>query len=204
MRSDLPAELRDPIISRFDLAGSPILTYTVASNRMDDEALSWFVDDTVTRALLACAASAPSPRSAADARGPRRARPGAPAGAQRHRRRHLAPAAPERAKRGGRTDVGGAEQSVRTIATVQSAAELAQMEIALSDGRRLRLDQVARVSDTVAEQRSAAYLNGQPVVGFEIVRTRGAGLTPTLVTQAVAPEAAEAGEPMDDLGEETA
>src|SRR6185295_15696054 len=32
-----------------------------------------------------------------------------------------------------------------------------------------------RVSDTVAEQRSAAYLNGAPVVGFEIVRTRGAG-----------------------------
>jgi ATP-dependent Clp protease ATP-binding subunit ClpX len=30
------------------------------------------------------------------------------------------------------------------------------------------------------------------------------GLTPTLVTQAVAPEAAEAGEPIDDLGEETA
>src|SRR5881409_3164416 len=53
VRSDLPAELRDPIISRFDLAGSPILTYTVASSRMDDEALSWFVDDTVTRSLLA-------------------------------------------------------------------------------------------------------------------------------------------------------
>ncbi len=64
---------------------------------------------------------------------------------------------------------------MRTIATVQSAAELAQMEIALSDGRRIRLDQVARVSDTVAEQRAAALLNGKPVVGFEIVRTRGAG-----------------------------
>ena len=81
----------------------------------------------------------------------------------------------QRESSGGRTDVGGAEQSVRTIATVQSAAELAQMEIALSDGRRLRLDQVANVSDTVGEQRSAAFLNGKPVVGFEIVRTRGAG-----------------------------
>ena len=54
-------------------------------------------------------------------------------------------AAPDAAAKssGGRTDVGGAEQSVRTIATVQSAAELAQMEIALGDGRRIRLDQVA-------------------------------------------------------------
>ena len=76
---------------------------------------------------------------------------------------------------GGRTDMGGAEQSVRTIATVQSADELARIDIALTDGRRVRLDQVASVTDSVAEQRSAALLNGKPVVGFEIVRSRGAG-----------------------------
>jgi multidrug efflux pump subunit AcrB len=70
---------------------------------------------------------------------------------------------------------GRAEQSVRTIATVQSAAELGALEIPLSDGRRVRLDQVATVSDTVAEQRSGALLNGKPVVGFEITRSRGAG-----------------------------
>jgi multidrug efflux pump subunit AcrB len=49
------------------------------------------------------------------------------------------------------------------------------MEITLSDGRRIRLDQVAGVMDTVAEQRSAALLDGKPVVGFEITRSRGAG-----------------------------
>ncbi|MDO9009735.1 MAG: efflux RND transporter permease subunit, partial [Thiobacillus sp.] len=66
-------------------------------------------------------------------------------------------------------------QSVRTIATVASAGELARMDIVLSDGRRVQLDQVATVTDSVAEQRSAALLNGKPVVGFEIVRSRGAG-----------------------------
>ena len=35
-------------------------------------------------------------------------------------------------------DVGGAEQSVRTIATVQSAAEIGAMDITLADGRRVR------------------------------------------------------------------
>ena len=49
------------------------------------------------------------------------------------------------------------------------------MDIVLSDGRRVRLDQLATVRDTVAEQRSAALLNGRPVVGFEITRSRGAG-----------------------------
>src|SRR3954469_7441325 len=37
---DLPTAPRDPIIAKVELAGSPILTYTVASSRMDDEALS--------------------------------------------------------------------------------------------------------------------------------------------------------------------
>src|SRR5437773_2014723 len=52
VRSDLPGDLRDPVINKMELSGSPILTYTVASQRMDDEALSWFVDDQVTKALL--------------------------------------------------------------------------------------------------------------------------------------------------------
>ncbi len=76
---------------------------------------------------------------------------------------------------GGRADIGGIEQSVRTIATVQSADELAKLDIALADGRRIRLDQVATVTDTVGERRSTALLNGTPVVGFEITRSRGAG-----------------------------
>ncbi|MFO0144243.1 MAG: efflux RND transporter permease subunit, partial [Betaproteobacteria bacterium] len=52
VRADLPADLRDPIIQRVNLAGAPILTYTLASTRMDEEQLSWFIDDTVTRRML--------------------------------------------------------------------------------------------------------------------------------------------------------
>jgi multidrug efflux pump subunit AcrB len=53
IRADLPADVRDPVVTKLDLAGAPILTYTVASSRMDEEALSWFVDNTVTKAMLA-------------------------------------------------------------------------------------------------------------------------------------------------------
>ena len=179
VRSDLPGELRDPVISKLDLAGAPILTYTVASSRMDDEALSWFVDNNVTKAMLAVRGVGSVARVG---------------GVTREVRVELDPArllalnataadisrqlrAVQQDAAGGRTDVGGIEQSVRTIATVQSAAELARLEVPLADGRRLRLDQVATVSDTVAERRSAALLNGKPVVGFEIVRSRGAGET---------------------------
>ncbi|WP_374562835.1 efflux RND transporter permease subunit [Ideonella sp.] len=177
VRSDLPGDLRDPVISKMELAGTPILTYTVASARMDDEALSWFVDNQVTKSMLSVRGVGAVSRVGGVSREVRVALDplklqslnASAADISRQLKQTQQEAA------GGRTDVGGAEQSVRTIATVQSADELAAMDVALSDGRHIRLDQVATVTDTVAEQRSAALLDGKPVVGFEIVRSRGAG-----------------------------
>ena len=179
VRTDLPGDLRDPVISKLNLSGSPILTYSVSSDRMDDEALSWFVDDNVTKRLLAVRGVGAVGRVGGVTRevqvalDPARLQAlNATATDISRQLRQI-----QQEASGGRTDVGGAEQSVRTLATVQSADELARMEIALGDGRRIRLDQVATVRDTVGEIRSAALLNGQPVVGFEITRTRGAGET---------------------------
>ncbi|MBK7675962.1 MAG: efflux RND transporter permease subunit [Candidatus Accumulibacter sp.] len=177
IRSDLPGDLRDPVIGRISVSGAPILTYTVASQRMDDEALSWFVDNTVTKTMLAVRGVGAVARVGGVTReirvelDPARllALNATAADISRQLRRIQQEAS------GGRADVGGIEQSVRTIATVQSAEELAAMDIVLSDGRRVRLAQVATVSDTVGEPRSAALLDGRPVVGFEITRSRGAG-----------------------------
>ncbi|MCW7541052.1 efflux RND transporter permease subunit [Aquabacterium sp. A7-Y] len=177
IRADLPGDLRDPSITKMDLSGLPILTYTVASSRMDDEALSWFVDNNVAKALMSVRGVGAVGRVGGVTREVRveldPARLLALNATAADISRQLREIQQEAA--GGRADVGGTEQSVRTIATVRSAEELARMEIALSDGRRVRLDQLARVEDTVAERRSAALLNGQPVVGFEITRSRGAG-----------------------------
>ena len=52
IRSDLPGDMRDPVITKSNIAGTPILTYTVAAARMDEEALSWFVDNEVAKAML--------------------------------------------------------------------------------------------------------------------------------------------------------
>src|SRR5574337_1548292 len=177
VRADLPADLRDPVVNKMDLSGSPILTYTVASDRMEEEGLSWFVDNTVTKAMLGVRGVGAVARVGGVTREVRveidplrlQALNATAADISRRLRQMQQEAS------GGRADVGGAEQSVRTIATLHTAAELAAMEVPLSDGRRIRLDQVATVSDTVAERRSAALLDGRPVVGFEITRSRGAG-----------------------------
>ncbi|MES2091814.1 MAG: efflux RND transporter permease subunit, partial [Pseudomonadota bacterium] len=177
VRSDLPGELRDPVITKMNLSGAPILTYTVASTHMDDEALSWFVDNKITKSMLAVKGVGAVSRVGGVSRevrvdlDPARllALNATAADVSRQLRNIQQEAS------GGRMDLGGAEQSVRTVATVQTAAELAAMDIALSDGRKVRLDQIAFVSDTVAEPRTAALLNGQRVVGFEITRTKLAG-----------------------------
>jgi len=176
IRSDLPTDLRDPVVTKVNLAGSPVLAYTVASRQNDDEALSWFVDNTVARRLLSVRGVGAINRvGGADreiqvALDPVRLQAlGATASEISRQLRAVQQDAP-----GGRTDVGGSEQPVRTLATVESARALGAVELSLADGRRIRLDQVATIRDTVAELHSAALLNGKPVVGFEVARSKGA------------------------------
>ncbi len=176
VRADLPADLRDPIVAKLELSSQPVQAYAIASDRWDDEALSWFVDDTLTRRLLAVPGVGGVGRVGGVTRqvqvalDPLRlqALNATAADVSRQLRQVQLESA------GGRVDLGGAEQPVRTIATVQTAQELAAMDIALSDGRRVRLDQVATVTDTIAEPRSAALLDGRSVIGFEVSRSRGA------------------------------
>jgi multidrug efflux pump subunit AcrB len=177
VRADLPGELRDPIVTKTDLASQPILAYTAASARMDEEALSWFIDDTLTKRLLAVKGVGAISRVGGLTRevrvelDPARLLALNASAADISRQLRLT----QQDAAGGRADIGGIEQSVRTLAAVGSAQQLAAMEIALSDGRRVRLDQVARVLDTTAERRQAAFLDGKPVVAFEVSRSRGAG-----------------------------
>ncbi|WP_426147998.1 efflux RND transporter permease subunit [Polaromonas sp. DSR2-3-2] len=175
VRSDLPADLRDPVVSKVELAGQPILAFTIASTRMDAEALSWFVDNDIARKLLAVRGVGAVNRVGGVTREVRVALDAsklqALGASAADISRQLKQVQTESA--GGRTDLGGSEQPVRTLATVKSAQELGALELALSDGRSIRLSDVATVSDTVSDPRSAALLDGKPVVGFEVARSRG-------------------------------
>jgi multidrug efflux pump subunit AcrB len=177
IRADLPADLRDPAISKASTAGRPVLVYTVASDRLDEEEVSWLIDNTVSRRLLAVRGVGQVRRIGGLLREVRVELDAARMAALNvsaldvsRRLRQVQQEAP-----GGRGDVGGGEQAVRTIATVGTAADLAALELPLPDGRQIRLDRVARISDTVAEQRALALRDGKPVVAFEVMRSRGAG-----------------------------
>jgi multidrug efflux pump subunit AcrB len=175
IRGDLPSDVRDPTVNKLNLSGQPVLAFTVGSTRMDDEALSWFVDNTITKRLLSVrGVGAVNRVGGADrqvqvALDPARLQAmGATASDISRQLRQV-----QQDVAGGRADVGGSEQPVRTLASVRSASELGSLEMALSDGRRVRLDRIATIRDTIAEPRSAALLNGKPVVGFEVARSKG-------------------------------
>jgi multidrug efflux pump subunit AcrB len=175
VRADLPGDLRDPVVQKINLAGTPVLAYTVRSARMDDEALSWLVDNEITRKLLSLRGVGAVNRVGGVTREVRVA-------LDLNRLQSLGITAAEVSRQlkqvqqegsGGRMDLGVGEQPVRTLATVKTAQEVGQIDLATSRGGRVRLDQVATVTDGLADLRSAANLNGQPVVGFEVVRSRG-------------------------------
>ncbi|NDB15224.1 MAG: efflux RND transporter permease subunit, partial [Betaproteobacteria bacterium] len=175
-RSDLPADLREPVISKLNLAGTPVLAYTIASDALDEEALSWFVDRDLTKRLLAIRGVGAVQRVG---------------GVSREISVHLDPVrmnaigmtaadlsrqlrAVQQEASGGRTDLASAQQPVRLLASLAAAEPLRTFAIALPQGGSVRLDQLAEIRDGIAERRSAAFLNGQAVVGFEVVRSRGA------------------------------
>ena len=176
VRADLPADVRDPTVTKASTAGRPVVTYTVASSQLDEEAVSWFIDNTLSKRLLAVPGVGLVKRLGGVTRevrieldAQRMAALNVAAVDVSRRLKQVQQEAP-----GGRGDVGGAEQAVRTIATVSSAADLGALELPLSDGRRLRLSDVAIITDTVAERRSMALFDGKPVVAVEVMRNRGA------------------------------
>ncbi|MGE0350174.1 efflux RND transporter permease subunit [Hydrogenophaga sp.] len=176
VRGDLPTDLREPIINKIELAGGAVLAYTVASDRMDAEALSWFVDNDVAKLLLSVRGVGAVNRVGGVDRevqvllDPLKLQ--ALGTTASDISRQLAKVQIESA--GGRVDLGGSQQPLRTLSSLQSAEAISRLELSLSDGRRIRLDQIAEIKDTVAEPTAAAFLDGKPVVGFEVARSRGA------------------------------
>ena len=181
VKADMPAELRDPTVTKASTAGRVVLTFIATAkpgvdNPLDAPDLSWFVDNTVAKRLL----TVPGVGAVNRVGGVYReiqveldeARMAALKVSALDVSRQLRLV--QREAPGGRGDISGAEQSVRTIATVKTADELSRVEVPLPDGRHVRLDQVATVRDTVAEPRALAEQDGRTVVAFEVFRTKGA------------------------------
>ncbi|MFM9942522.1 MAG: efflux RND transporter permease subunit [Hyphomicrobiaceae bacterium] len=179
VRSELPRTIEEPIVQRLEIEGLPILTYSAKAPAMTLEELSWFVDDVIVRNVQGVKGVSQIQRIGGAEREIRIALDpqrllayGITAGDVNRQLR-----ATNIDLAGGRGEIAGREQAIRTLAGKQSLEDLAGTTIALPKGRKVRLDQLGAVTDTVAERRTFAAVDGAPVVAFAISRGKGASDT---------------------------
>jgi len=176
IRGDLPTTIDEPIVAKIDVEGQAIQTFSVSSPGMTLEELSWFVDDTIKRAIQGKSGIGRVDRyggsdreirveldedrlnsfgiTAADVNG-------------QLRRMNLDLGS-------GRGQVGGSEQAIRTLGDTRDVASLSNTMISLPNGRFVRLSELGTVTDTYEEPKSFARFNGNPGVTFAVFRAKGA------------------------------
>jgi len=176
VRANLPQNVNEPLIQRVDVIGLPIVTYAAISPGKTPEQLSYFVDDVVKRALQGVRGVAQVERIGGVEReilvslDPDRLRAAGLTAvdvSQRLRGTNVDVA-------GGRAEIGKNDQAIRTLAGAKTLNELAGTMIALPAGGELRLDDLGTVTDTIADRRTFARFNGEPVVALGIKRSKGA------------------------------
>ena len=176
VRANLPQNVTEPLIQRVDVIGLPIVTYAAISPGKTPEQLSYFVDDVVKRALQGVRGVAQVERIGGVEREilvsldpDRLAAAGLTAVnvSQILRGTNVDLA-------GGRAEIGKNDQAIRTLAGAKTLNELAGTMIPLFGGGEVRLDDLGTVTDTIADRRTFARFNGEPVVALGIKRSKGA------------------------------
>ncbi len=175
IRSELPSDITEPVIERQEAAAEPIAYYAVQMPGRTDQEISWFIDNDLSRELLAVSGVSQIIRTG---------------GVDREIRFELDPerlmaygisadqvSQQLRAQNadlpGGQAQIGGQAQSIRTLAGADSVAALAETRLVAPDGAVLRLSDLGVVSDASSDLASVARFNGQPVVAFLVQRAKG-------------------------------
>jgi multidrug efflux pump subunit AcrB len=176
VRANLPQNVNEPLIQRVDVIGLPIVTYAAISPGKTPEQLSWFVDDVVKRALQGVRNVAQVERIGGVEReilvslDPDRLQAAGLTAVDVSRR--LRGTNVDLA--GGRAEIGKNDQAIRTLAGAKTLNELAGTMISLPSGGEVRLEDLGTVTDTIADRRTFARFNGEPVVALGIKRSKGA------------------------------
>jgi multidrug efflux pump subunit AcrB len=176
IRGQLPNGILEPQVTRAIINGNAIARWSVNANDMTMEQLSWFVKNDVSRRLLAIEGMQ-NVKTYGDVNREIRVivNPvkiqaiGITAGQLNQQLMAI-----NTNSTGGRAEIAGAEQAVRIIGNAQDAYKLSQTQITLSNGRSIKLADIATVKDSYGEVRQSAKMNGRPTVAFAIFRARGA------------------------------
>ena len=198
VRPELPQDIDEPSVTKLQFSGGSIVTYAVSSDRRSVEDISNLVDRTIIPELLNVEGVGQIDRLG---------------GVDREVRVNLDP---ERLQAygitateidnqisqfninlsGGRSEVGGREQSVRTLGSAETVRDLKNYPIELNNGDTVPLYNFGEVTDGFEESRQEALLDGEPVVAFSVKRSLGSTLVS--VEEAVTAEVEELRETLPD------
>ncbi len=201
VRADLPRGIDEPLVRRVDVTGLPILTYAAIAPGKTPEQLSFFVEDVVIRELQGIRGVGSVERIGNVEREIR-------VGLDPVRLQAVGLTALDVSRQlrgnnvdlaGGRAEIGGRDQAIRTLAGAKTLADLGGTRIALPTGGEVRLDDLGLVTDSIAEPRTFARFNGAPVVGVSIVRAKGASDVAVAEKVAAGIEAIKSAHPDIDL-----
>ena len=174
IRNNLPRDIDPPITQRLEIDDQPIVTYAVSEPGVSETDLSWLIDNTISRRIQASPGVARIDRLGGVDReinvliDPDRLAAHAVTAAQVNDALALANVDVP----GGRAVIGGREQTVRVLGAAINVDQIRNISIPTANGGFVRLSDVADVGDGAAEVRSFALLDGRPVVGFEVSKTR--------------------------------
>lgn len=176
IRGNLPEGILEPQVIRLSTSGNTLAYWSASATDMTLEELSWYVDHTVAKRLLAVGGMGDVYRSGGVSREIRvllqpdqmRAH-GLTAAAVNTQLVQLNVNAT-----GGRMEVAGSEQAVRILGNADSAISLGETPISIGNGRAVKLSDIADVKDLFAEQRSISKALGKQVLTFGFERAKGA------------------------------
>ena len=174
IRNDLPREIDPPVIQRLDVDSNAIAEYAVSAPNMSEADLSWFIDNTVARTLQALPGVSQIQRVGGIDReinvllNPDKLAAQGLTAAQVNDAVFQANVDSP----GGRSEIGGREQNVRVLGAQLTVDQIRNLTIPTPSGHFVRLADVADVGDGSSEKRTFAELDGHPVVGFALMKTK--------------------------------
>ncbi|HEX2203204.1 MAG TPA: efflux RND transporter permease subunit [Longimicrobium sp.] len=179
IRGDLPTEMEEPILARFDPNDQPIVSLTLSSKTLGQAELTRIADPGLTRELRGIPGVAEVTvvggveRELSVEVDPGRLQSAGvsmPQVLQALQAQNLAVPV-------GRLNEPLEERTIRLRGRLQNPAEFMGLVVATRAGVPVRLGDVATVRDGTEEPRSQALYNGQPAVGIDLVKAQNASTT---------------------------